>query len=180
MNPYLLINLLIVIPSAVWKSRSVLFSFNGRVSRKVYWSALVFVHLGLALIFSGIVVGLVEAATLDRGASELTYEIWAFTLVAVLVAGPIIMSATAVAVKRLHDRNRTGWWLLSSYLPAIVGIGIANWPVVQESIRTLVGTLVVLPSLVWAFIDLGCIRGTIGPNRYGDDPIVCPQKSSGQ
>src|ERR1700730_9544715 len=99
MNPYLLVNLLIIIPSAVWKSRSVLFSFNGRVSRKVYWSALVFVHLGLALIFSGIVVGLVEAATLDRGASELTYEIWAFTLVAVLVAGPIIMSATAIAVK---------------------------------------------------------------------------------
>jgi uncharacterized membrane protein YhaH (DUF805 family) len=177
MNVYLVVNLLIVIPSAVWKSRSLLFSFNGRVGRKVYWSALAS-QLGLALIFSGF--GLFEAATLDRGASELTYEIWAFTLVAVLVAGPIIMSATAIAVKRLHDRNKSAWWWLSSYLLAVVGLGIANWPVVQESIRTLVGTLVVFPSLVWTFIDLGCLRGTIGPNRYGDDPIVRPRKSSGQ
>jgi uncharacterized membrane protein YhaH (DUF805 family) len=99
--------------------------------------------------------------------------------VAVLVAGPIIISATAIAVKRLHDRNRTGWWLLGSYLPVVAGIGIANWPVLQESIRMLVGTLVVFPLLVWAFIDLGCRRGTIGPNRYGGDPVVRPQKSSG-
>jgi uncharacterized membrane protein YhaH (DUF805 family) len=179
MNVYLLINFLILLPRTVWRSRRLLFTFNGRVARKVYWSVLG-LHVMWALIVGGVLVGIVEAATRDRGASELTYEIWLFALVAVLVAGPIIISATAIAVKRLHDRNRTGWWLLSSYLPAVAGIGIANWPVVQENIRTLVGTLVVFPLLVWAFIDLGCRRGTIGPNRYGGDPVVRPQKSSGQ
>ena len=24
---------------------------------------------------------------------------------------------------------------------------------------------------VWAFVELGCLRGTIGPNRYGPDPL---------
>jgi uncharacterized membrane protein YhaH (DUF805 family) len=24
---------------------------------------------------------------------------------------------------------------------------------------------------VWAFVELGCLRGTVGPNRYGPDPL---------
>jgi uncharacterized membrane protein YhaH (DUF805 family) len=27
---------------------------------------------------------------------------------------------------------------------------------------------------VWAFIELGCLRGTRGPNRYGPDPLSAP------
>jgi uncharacterized membrane protein YhaH (DUF805 family) len=26
--------------------------------------------------------------------------------------------------------------------------------------------------LVWAFVELGCLRGTLGPNRFGPDPLV--------
>jgi uncharacterized membrane protein YhaH (DUF805 family) len=27
---------------------------------------------------------------------------------------------------------------------------------------------------VWAFVELGCLRGTVGPNRYGPDPLPLP------
>jgi len=27
---------------------------------------------------------------------------------------------------------------------------------------------------VWAFVELGCLRGTVGPNRYGPDPLSTP------
>src|SRR6266487_727368 len=27
---------------------------------------------------------------------------------------------------------------------------------------------------VWAFVELGCLRGTPGPNRYGPDPLDTP------
>jgi uncharacterized membrane protein YhaH (DUF805 family) len=27
---------------------------------------------------------------------------------------------------------------------------------------------------IWAFVELGCLRGTIGPNRYGPDPLPPP------
>lgn len=31
--------------------------------------------------------------------------------------------------------------------------------------------LIVLVVLVWFFIEFGCMRGTIGVNRYGPDPV---------
>jgi uncharacterized protein DUF805 len=35
---------------------------------------------------------------------------------------PIIVSSIAVAIKRLHDRNKSGWWLLVFYfLPGVIG-----------------------------------------------------------
>ena len=49
----------------------------------------------------------------------------------------------AVAVRRLHDIDRTGWWFL---------------------IALTIIELIVL--LVWA-----CQKGTTGPNRYGPDPL---------
>ena len=27
---------------------------------------------------------------------------------------------------------------------------------------------------VWAFVELGCLRGTLGPNQYGPDPLSNP------
>lgn len=33
-------------------------------------------------------------------------------------------------------------------------------------------SLVSLALSLWAFVELGCLRGTIGPNQYGADPIA--------
>jgi uncharacterized membrane protein YhaH (DUF805 family) len=31
--------------------------------------------------------------------------------------------------------------------------------------------LVAFAITVWAFVELGCLRGTVGPNQYGPDPL---------
>ncbi len=50
----------------------------------------------------------------------------------------------AVGVKRWHDRDKSGWWMLIGIIPYIGGI--------------------------WQLIECGCLRGTEGPNRFGGDP----------
>ncbi len=53
--------------------------------------------------------------------------------------------ALAVSVKRCHDRDRSGWFLLIYFIPII-------------------GEL-------WVSIELGFLRGTAGANRFGPDPL---------
>ena len=70
-----------------------------------------------------------------------------FRLLTLLVGVPISMwTAYATAVKRLHDRDRSGWWTLMGFVP---GIG-----------------------LLWLAIECGFRKGTNGLNRYGSDPTV--------
>ena len=52
----------------------------------------------------------------------------------------------AIAVKRYHDRNKSGWWVLIIFVPVIGGL--------------------------WYFIECGFLRGTPGPNTYGPDPLA--------
>ncbi|HSI58419.1 MAG TPA: DUF805 domain-containing protein [Ideonella sp.] len=58
-----------------------------------------------------------------------------------LLAWPFI----AISAKRWHDRDKSAWWVLVNLIPAI-------------------GSL-------WALIDNGFLRGTAGPNRFGEDPL---------
>lgn len=55
-----------------------------------------------------------------------------------------LLPAFAISARRLHDIDRTGWWLL--LVPTIVG-----WILL----------------IYWA-----CIKGTTGPNRFGPDPLM--------
>ena len=78
--------------------------FQGRARRKEYWMFVLF-----NLIFS-IIIGVIEAI-LDIS----QYLTYIYTLA-------ILLPSLAVAVRRLHDTGRSGWWLLISFIPIIVGI----------------------------------------------------------
>ena len=108
-------------------------TFEGRARRKEFWWFELFVYLiSLALILAEIaVVGFDAARKLSFGPST------QFTL-AILIPG------LAVAFRRLHDIDRSAWWLLITLIP-FIGVVIL---------------------LVWH-----CQRGTAGPNRFGPDPI---------
>jgi uncharacterized membrane protein YhaH (DUF805 family) len=92
-------------------------------------------------------------------------------LLIVFIAFTVVswISAFAVGVKRLHDRDKSGWWILLFYLaPSVLG-SIAN-----TSEQPLVGFVLGVGSFVisiWALVELGFLRGTVGPNRYGPDPL---------
>ena len=64
-------------------------------------------------------------------------------LVLVLIVPPLIWISFAMQVKRWHDRDKSGWWFLLNLLPII------GW--------------------LWVLVECGFLRGTAGPNRFGDE-----------
>lgn len=105
----------------------ILFSFRGRVPRKVWWLWGVLAVLGFG-VFALMLLNI-------AGVNDATAE----TLVNLLLLWP----ALAVSVKRWHDRDKSGWWVLINLIP-------------------LVGA-------IWVLVENGFLRGSPGPNRFGDD-----------
>jgi uncharacterized membrane protein YhaH (DUF805 family) len=106
--------------------------FSGRASRSEYWLfVLVFVIIYAVCL-------LIDYNTFWSG--QMT--IMPLSTAAYLVH---FIPGLAVLVRRLHDTDRSGWWLLISLVP-------------------------VLGSL-WLLVLL-CTEGTYGPNEYGSDPHV--------
>jgi uncharacterized membrane protein YhaH (DUF805 family) len=84
----------------------------------------------------------------------------------------------ALSVKRLHDRDRTGWWLLVQALVLLVAVilMVVAFAVPEEQ-RTswfVIGGIASVAAIgvsLWLFIEIGFLKGTAGPNRYGADPL---------
>lgn len=135
--------------------RHPLLGLEGRLNRLAFlgWMLLVILmrHLALSL--------LMQALDPDRGSlpRALTYGV-AAGCGAMLLA--CLGAAVALIVKRLHDRDLSGWhaaWVLAVVLlggPLGIGLG----PQFGEA-----GATVALGLLVW----LAIARGTEGPNRFG-------------
>jgi uncharacterized membrane protein YhaH (DUF805 family) len=105
------------------------FSLTGRVSRRQFWLHGMLALLGLAVLGHALLgIARVRPHTADF-------------VVELLLLWP----ALAVSVKRWHDRDRSGWWVLLNLVPVIGSI--------------------------WALVDNGFVRGTTGPNRFGADPL---------
>ena len=88
--------------------------FNGRARRTEYW---MFVLFNIIISF---VLGFVEGLVGGPGVIGLLYGL------AVLIPG------IAVAVRRLHDTDRSGWWLLIAFVPIIGAIVLLVF-MVQDS-----------------------------------------------
>ena len=103
-------------------------TFAGRARRAEYW------YFVLFQVLAGIVAQLVDQAV-------------GFYAPSALVDLVLFLPWLAVAVRRLHDIDKSGWWLLVGAIPVI------GWVLV----------------LIWA-----CTKGTLGPNRFGPDPLPAP------
>lgn len=118
-------------PAAVMACLTKYATFSGRASRSEYWYFQLFVHL----VLLGIVV---IAASVEDTAHVIGAGSSLFYLA-------IILPSLAAAVRRLHDRNRSGWhylWVLAPFFGAIV-------------------------VLIWL-----CQKGVDGENRFGPDPLL--------
>jgi uncharacterized membrane protein YhaH (DUF805 family) len=135
-------------------------SFSGRINRAKYWLA-----VGIGFLIS-------------TAFNVLAYVASQSTVVQVtnmLLIIPLGIFACAVGVKRLHDRNKSGWYLLLFYgLPLV--LSAASVVIVEgpdgPSIAAGVLALLGLVMSVWTLVELGCLRGTIGHNKYGPDPLA--------
>jgi len=154
-----------------------LFGFSGRINRAKYW-LWILLYL-IAAIIVGVVVYVISSPM--AGSTPIVGNIvqLAFGIAA-------FVSSLAVMTKRLHDRAKSAWWLLVYVLiPSILlvaGAGMALYGTLSGAMTTggdlsgmqLIGGILVLacvPFYIWAFVDLLCLRGTIGPNQYGPDPL---------
>jgi uncharacterized membrane protein YhaH (DUF805 family) len=82
------------------------FNFSGRASRSEFWWFLLFVVL--------MYVALV-AAVIALPAGLAVTVILGFEALALLTVIPL----WALAVRRLHDADRSGWWLLAYFIPVV-------------------------------------------------------------
>lgn len=153
--------------------------FSGRSRRKEYWMWILFVIL--ASILFGILdsaLGLGGETALEPGATPngLMYGVGLMGgVLSTLFTLATLIPGLAVSVRRLHDVNRSGWWLLLSFLPYLIGLALLASVVSAGSIGglaivggilVLVGGIASIVLLVWF-----CTMGTVGTNRFGPDPM---------
>ena len=105
-------------------------SADGRVNRQQWWLRLIVPVLVIELVLSFVdgVIGTYDART---GGGVLGG----------LFALAVLIPAIIVYIKRFHDRDKSGWWVLIGLVP-------------------LIGQL-------WLLIECGFLAGTPGPNRFG-------------
>lgn len=92
-------------------------NFNGRTSRADYWwTFLANVLVGMII---GFVCGFISGLT---GASNVEASSGLPALLSLLYSLAIFVPSLALAVRRLHDINKSGWYLLMGLIPLAGGI----------------------------------------------------------
>ena len=135
------------------------FTFSGRTSRLGYWRLQVPLILFAAVFWCG---GFLLA--------ELTGVDWLSGL-GVVALLPLVWAVTALYFRRLHDRNKSGWWMVPFYFGPLA-IDLAVYTLAGHGENQTAG-LIALAGLalwIWAFVEVGLLGGTRGPNRFGPDP----------
>ena len=87
--------------------------FSGRASRSEYWWWL------LAMIILFTVLGLIDGALVAPMLGFEAFQPDAGQPVSFLVSLGLLLPNLAVSVRRLHDTDRSGWWLLLGLIPVI-------------------------------------------------------------
>ena len=148
------------------------FSPRGRISRSQYW-----LKYFLPVFVIGIIIELIILSTgKESGVGS------AFDSLLNLFYLVTLWPGIAILIKRIHDRNKTGWLVLLLYVPlvflAAALIATVTAAVLDNDAATaasgialaIVGVITVAIT-IWFFIEFGCMRGTVGPNKYGPDPV---------
>ena len=76
-----------------------------------------------------------------NGAASIPYLVLMFGWIVAMV-----WSGVCLGVKRYHDRDKSGAWILIQFVPVI--------------------------GVFWYFIEAGCLAGSPGPNRFGGNPLT--------
>jgi uncharacterized membrane protein YhaH (DUF805 family) len=105
-------------------------SFDGRVNRQPFWNG------NLVLVIFSLVVSGIGAMLGEKAA----------VILSLLASLAIIYPSICIAIKRFHDRDKSGWWVLILLVPAI--------------------------GAIWYIVETGFLRGTQGENRFGPDPLA--------
>jgi uncharacterized membrane protein YhaH (DUF805 family) len=139
-----------------------MFGASRRIDRAKCWKSM--------LIFG--IAGLLLAVILMMTAAGLAAPLFIVGVTVFFV--PWLIWGFAIHTERLHDRDKSAWWLVVFYLmPGLLGyftnpmlfngaVGFALYYALA---------LVAFALTIWGFVEIGCLRGTTGSNRYGPNPL---------
>lgn len=161
-----------------------LFGFKGRINRGKLWLALLVIFCGMSLL-AGVGAGLSKLvgrpasfafdvndifAALDpdtyRGLSKANLMP---ALIHVIGTSLFVWVFIATGVKRLHDRNKSGWWTVLFFV--IPGLTDRFADRLGEDHLVIACAVASALLTLWGFIELYCLRGDRWSNRYGPDPL---------
>ena len=115
--------------------------FSGRSRRLEYWMF----SLGLAIFFVLVVTCVIAIAVAGQNSDRaLPVAMVLFVGLAMIAWLAVLVPSIAVQVRRFHDQDLSGWFVLLGFIPYV-------------------GGLVILVFM--------CLPGTKGDNRYGPDPL---------
>ena len=122
---------------------NLLFGFQGRTNRLKFW----LVALALLVIEAIVLAVLGGSAAMSDDPQQALASLGPVAGIVLVIFGLAVTWITiAVGIKRFHDRNKSGVWVLIIFVPVIGGL--------------------------WYLIECGFLRGTPGPNNYGPDPLA--------
>ncbi|MFI4998437.1 MAG: DUF805 domain-containing protein [Reyranellales bacterium] len=122
--------------------QSLLFSFQGRVNRAKFWLVNLAMWVVIIVVFGAVMGGAAMSSDPSK-ALESVGMVGGIVMLVVYVL--MVWIGLAIGVKRWHDRNKSGWWVLIALVPVIGGL--------------------------WYLIEAGFLKGTTGANQYGADPL---------
>jgi uncharacterized membrane protein YhaH (DUF805 family) len=124
---------------------------RGRIGRQQYWLGM----LGVAVAIAALIGIIWTTQQLLLGIPLIVF---------------IAVSVYVLAIKRLHDRNKSGWWTLVFLWAPGVTDRLSD-KVIEESATWWILVLIGSVLTIWSLVELGFRRGTDGENDYGPDPL---------
>lgn len=141
--------------------------FSGRAPRAEYW------WFTLGNVIVSFLVGLLDGLLGMGGGSGLG----AWGPLSIVYTLALLIPGIAVTIRRLHDTNRTGWWILAPVIPYAIGIAMM-FPAMMAAANGEVGAalgagsifLIIGAVLALVLFVFMVLPGTSGTNDYGPDP----------
>jgi uncharacterized membrane protein YhaH (DUF805 family) len=171
-----------------------LFRFEGRINRARYWQALlIIIGIGICwlMIFGMLTIG---AASMLGATGPINFSLGieeiqklfdpAFYRTLALAKLPIVLFQVtgsmlilwiffATSIKRLHDRDKSAWWMIPFLLLPGYYNQVAEWLPDAFVLQVLLG-LGTFVLCVWGMIEMYFLRGSRKTNRFGADPLAPP------
>jgi len=130
--------------------------FTGRSRRKEYWMFVLLILVAAAILYA------VERSLGMPG------WVGPYGPLLLLLELVIVVPSVAVGIRRLHDTDRSGWWLLIGYGPGLVSTLLPLLGIVDLNLMMILSAVALAGFVVLIVFML--LDGTKGPNRYGPDP----------
>jgi uncharacterized membrane protein YhaH (DUF805 family) len=162
-----------------------LFGFEGRINRANFWLAWpIMLCMMMLLAILTITVGKLFGgpgsfcfdikdifAVLDPESYRSLSTTDLYGVVGKAIGTPLFLWVyLAISIKRLHDRNRSAWWMMLFFVfPGLFDQFADRF---RDSYPVIFVGYVSFAFCIWGFIELGFLKGTHGPNRFGADPLA--------